>query len=183
MQAFQRAKIRYLVKMADQFWSAAKLNWLVGMPHPALHNLNHAVELYLRAAWLTDQEFKDEETMVKELKQFSKSSKNKFHDFPSMLGKLPAKLQIRFMELDFKSFALVDDSVLRYGDESGFGYSDTEFYNVDTFIRIIREFLGYKNLNDDYEVIMNTVVIPPPRDTYLVEDGIKRIIRSVNHSN
>lgn len=180
MHVVQRAKIQYLVRIADQYWGTARLMWTLGSMHSAMHNLNQAVELYLRAAWLTEQDFTDEAKMNSALRAFHKSDTGKSHDYATMLSKLPKTIQDAMKAAKVQGFTLASDSVSRYGDGAGLGYGEGMMREVDSFIKVIRGALGYENPRSSFGIVMQAVSATWPGNQATVERGVKMILSSKN---
>ena len=178
---FKVDRIRILVTIADQYWATARLMWTLGIIYTSMDNLNHAVELYMRAAWLTEQSFTDEEAMNKALNGFHRNIKtNKPHDYQTMLKKMPESIQKKLKEANINGFSLVSDSVVRYGENPGLGYGSAMFHEVDKFIRVIRTSLGYKKPKNHFSLIAQSVHIFVPKNQAQALRGAKLILNSSN---
>ena len=178
---FKIDRIRILVTIADQYWATARLMWTLGIIYTSMGNLNHAVELYMRAVWLTEQTFTNENDMNKALNGFHRNSKtNKPHDYQTMLEKMPESIQEKLKEANINGFSLVSDSVIRYGENPGLGYGSAMFHEVDKFIRVIRTSLGYKNPKNQLSLIAQSVHIFSPKKQAQALRGVKLILNSSN---
>ncbi len=180
MTDFCIKKIQYFVKIADQYWGSAKLLWNLGASYPATSNLNHALELYLRAAWLTGQDFSNEEEMKQKLKKFYRNPENnKPHDFQTMFCQLPLVFRNKLEEKNVcEIITLVDSNVSKYGDSDFFAYDDEKIENVDYLIKAIRSLLDL-NLQypkDDFEIIMTAVNLIWPNSKKEAEGAINTIL-------
>ncbi len=167
----------YLVKIADQYWATAHLNWATGLKYPACFSLNNAMELYLRAAWLTDQNFKDEASMNKELKSFSRNFESKKpHDYNTMLSKLPQVFVDAVNEDGVSGFTLMDNDAARYGEGVGLVWDDAKIVEADKFINSIRRTLNPETTDSWLDIITKLKILP--QDKKMVYEGIKLMLES-----
>jgi hypothetical protein len=149
MQPFQRQHIQYLLWMADQYWAAAHMLWALRIMSPSAFNLYHAVELYLRAVWLSENQFTDEKSMQNGLRAFVRGDK-KAHDIQAMLDKLSPATKSKI-----PPFTLINDGTSRFGDHLGFGWSGALMREVDGAIKACRTILGQQNPRSQFAIISN----------------------------
>lgn len=173
MENFQRQKIDRLARDADAYWATARISWNLGLMKPALFNLGHAVELYLRASWLKDQNFATVEEMEKGLRHFQRGPGNDPHDINAMIGK-----QSRAVKdvISGETLILLTDGAVRYSEYALIGYGDKPFRAAERFIIALRTALGLSKPLSLFDQITRTTQVLEANKRPLAAQAVKLIL-------